>query len=460
MTTTAPVADEPGQAGGDEPRRAGGAERAGARPGAGAPTRAGVPAGLAGATAWSWRLLVVVGAVVALLALLRFLALVTLPVAGALLLSALLHPVTAWLRRHGWTPLPATAATLLVAVAAVGGVLWFAVTRALAGYQALVSQAAAATTRATALLEKVPGASSLDLATVQQRVLTALRGHYLLVVDDAMAAATMATEAVTAVILTVFTTFFFLHQGERMFASTVRLLPRGVRPSIHGAGHRAWRTLTGWVGGTVVLALVHGVVIGSVLEIVGVPLALPLALLVVLASLLPVVGVFIGGLLSVGVTLLSVGPTAALVVLLAVVAEDQVEAHLLEPFIVGRAVRLHPVVMVLSLTAGAVVGGIFGALLAVPLVASVNAATLYLTGAEDVHGHRRGSVDRSAPMELAVYAPLPFLGLAPHVAAVRQEQDQEESGDPGPRPARSTEAVSDLPAGTQDMHCDAEHAHR
>lgn len=422
MTTT-PAAMSPSPQGAGELPGTEGEPRGGRSP-------VRVPLALAGATAWAWRLLLVAGAVVALLALVKFFALVTLPVAGAFLLCALLHPVTARLRRRGWPRAAATAATLLVAVAVIGGVLYFAATQALAGWSGLIGQASATTTQITGLLEKIPGASSIDLAGVEQRVQTALQGKYLLVVEDMVTAATTATEAATGVIITVFTTFFFLAQGDRMFAFTVRLLPGGIQPSICGAGYRAWRTLTAWVGGTVVIAVIHGIVIGSVLKIVGVPLALPLALLIVLASFLPVVGVLIGGLLSVGVTLLSQGPVTALVVLLVVIVEDQLEAHLLEPFIVGRAVRLHPVVLVLSLAAGAAVGGVIGALLVVPFVATTNAALLYLTGIEDVHGYRRDQGDRAAPMEPPVYAPLPFLGIAPRVAAVRWGSDAAGAADP------------------------------
>lgn len=314
----------------------------------------------------------------------------SLPVAGAFLLCGLLHPVTAWLRRRRWPRGAAAGATLLVAVTVIGAVLCFAASRALAGWSAPIGQATVTTTQITGLLEKVPGASSVDLAGVEQRVLTRLQGSYVVVAQDLVTAATTATEAVTGVIVTVFVTFFFLYQGDKMFSFTVRLMPRGVQPSVCGAGYRAWRTLTGWVSGTVIIAIIHGVVIGTVLEILGVPLALPLALVIVLANLLPIVGIIIGGTLAIGVTFLSQGPLAALVVLLAIAVEDQIEAHLLEPFIVGRAVRLHPVVLVLSLAAGTVIGGVLGALLVVPVVATANAAVMYLTGAEDVHGNRRG----------------------------------------------------------------------
>ncbi len=136
------------------------------------------------------------------------------------------------------------------------------------------------------------------------------------------------------------------------------------------------------------------------------------------------VGIFIGGSVAVIVAFFAQGPLVALIILVVLVVEDQLEAHLLQPLVVGRAVKLHPLTIVVALTAGAVVTGFWGALLAVPVAATANAAMLYLTGLEDVHGNRRVPGDRMAPMEPPTYAPLPFLGITTHVAAVRGGRPQ------------------------------------
>lgn len=396
------------------------ADRVRAAP-ADAPPRVGP--GLAGAAAWSWRVLLVVGAGVALLALLRFFALVALPLCFAVLLSALLHPITSRLRRRGMTRALSTVVSLLVAVVVIGGLGWFATTQVIAGYPSLVSGAGASIGQLGDLVQKIPGTSSLGLDTIESKLVSELKGNVSTVASSVLAAGTAVGEVVTALVVTVFATFFFVDQGDRIFSWLVRLLPSGVQPSVCGAGYRAWYVLSGWIGGTAVVAIIHGLVIGIVLAALGVPLALPLALVITVGSFLPVVGIFIGGALAVLVALLAKGWVIALVVVLVVVAEDQLEAHLLQPLVVGRAVQLHPVAIVVALTAGAVVAGFWGALLAVPVAAAGNAAVLYLTGLEDVHGNRRRGGDRTEPMRPPAYAPLPFLGIEQEVAAVRYSPD-------------------------------------
>ena len=407
--------------------------------------------GLAGAAAWSWRVLLVVGAGVALLALLRFFALVVLPLCFAVLLTALLKPVTSRLRRHGMARALSTVVSLLVAVVVIGGLGWFATTQVVAGYPSLVRGAGSSIGQLTDLVQKVPGTSSLGLDAIERRAISEIRGNAAAVASSVVAAGTAVGEVVTALVVTVFATFFFVDQGDRIFAWLVRLLPSGVQPSACGAGYRAWYVLSGWIGGTAVVAVIHGVVIGVVLAALGVPLALPLALVITVGSFLPVIGIFIGGALAVVVALLAEGWVIALVVLLVVVAEDQLEAHLLQPLVVGRAVRLHPVAIVVALTAGAVVAGFWGALLAVPVTAAGNAAVLYLTGLEDVHGNRRRGGDRTEPMRPPAYAPLPFLGIEQEVAAVRYDPDGAGAG--GPDGARADGRME----GREPVHEPAPH---
>ena len=397
-----------------------------------------VPPALGGGAAWSWRVLLVVGAAVALLALLRFFALVVLPLCFAVLLTALLKPVTSRLRRHGMARALSTVVSLLVAVVVIGGLGWFATTQVIAGYPSLVRGAGSSIAQLGDLVQEIPGTSSLGLDAIERRAVADLRGNAATVASSVVAAGTAVGEVVTALVVTVFATFFFVDQGDRIFAWLVRLLPSGVQPSACGAGYRAWYVLSGWIGGAAVVAVIHGVVVGIVLFALGVPLALPLALIITVGSFLPVIGIFIGGALAVVVALLAKGWVIALVLLL-VVAEDQLEAHLLQPLVVGRAVRLHPVAIVVALTAGAVVAGFWGALLAVPVTAAGNAAVLYLTGIEDVHGNQRRGGDRTEPMRPPAYAPLPFLGIEQAVAAVRYDPDgaggrPDGGGDRGGRP--------------------------
>ena len=135
-----------------------------------------------------------------------------------------------------------------------------------------------------------------------------------------------------------------------------------------------WETLSGYITGTFLVALFHGVAMGLTLYVVGVPLVAPLAVLVFLGSFIPIVGVVVFGGLAVLVSLVANGATAGIIVLIALLVENQIESHVLQPFVVGRHVRLHPMAIALTLGAGAIVAGLPGAIFGVPLVASVNAA--------------------------------------------------------------------------------------
>jgi predicted PurR-regulated permease PerM len=368
-----------------------------------------VPAGLAIAAAWCWRILVVSATLLGLVLLFHRLYLVVLPVAFSLLLAALLHPLVLLLRRLGLPRPLATWGTLIITFLVLAAIGFFVVQRASSDYQQLVNQVDDVAGEVRHYVQKIPGTNQLQLQNLQNRLLTAFKSHTNAVASGLLTAGTVLGEALTGMIVTFFVTFFFLDEGDRMFSWVVRLFPAQVQPSVRGAGYRAWHVLSGWIVGTAIIAAFHGVVIGTVLFLLGVPLAAPLAVLVFLGSFIPIIGAVLFGGLAVLVTLVAQGPISALVLLAVLLVENQVEAHLLQPFIVGRAVRLHPVAIVVALTGGGLLAGIFGAILAIPIVASVHAAVKYLTGVEDVHGRpRRLDDDRMRPEAPPEYAPLPI----------------------------------------------------
>jgi predicted PurR-regulated permease PerM len=181
-------------------------------------------------------------------------------------------------------------------------------------------------------------------------------------------------EVLTGLILTIFLTIFMVYDGDRIWAWIAGLFPTSQRARINAAGEQMWHTLAGYVTGTFAVATFHGVVMGITLWVVGVPLVAPLALLIFVGSFIPLVGITVFGGLAVLVTLVSNGLLDAVIVLIVLVVEQQIEGHALQPLIVGRYVRLHPMVIAITLTAGAVLAGLAGALFAVPLVAAINAA--------------------------------------------------------------------------------------
>ncbi|NTW42424.1 MAG: AI-2E family transporter, partial [Cellulomonadaceae bacterium] len=182
-------------------------------------------------------------------------------------------------------------------------------------------------------------------------------------------------------VVTLFCLLFFLKDGALIWAWIVRLLPVGARLPVHEAARRGVVTLAAFTRTQILVALIDAVGIGLGAAILGIPLALPLAVLVFLASFIPFVGAIATGAIAVLVALVDRGPRAALIMLVIVLAVQQIESHILQPLLLGHAVSLHPVAVLLSVAAGSVAAGIVGALLAVPFVATLNTVVLYL------HGH-------------------------------------------------------------------------
>jgi predicted PurR-regulated permease PerM len=164
----------------------------------------------------------------------------------------------------------------------------------------------------------------------------------------------------------------------------VRLFPRDARLKVDGAGVRAWATLTAYVRATVIVAAVDGAGVTLVALGLGVPLATPLGVLVFLGAFVPIIGSLVSGCVAVLVALVALGPLKALLMLAGVIAVQQLESHVLQPFLMGHAVRVHPLAVILAIGAGVLVAGVVGALFAVPLAAVVNVVAGYLAGTEPV----------------------------------------------------------------------------
>ena len=176
---------------------------------------------------------------------------------------------------------------------------------------------------------------------------------------------------------------FLLLEGDRIWRWLVHLLPAPTHDRVDTAGRAGWQTLTSYVRATVVVATADAVGIGVGAALLGVPLAIPLAVLVFLGAFVPIVGAFLSGGVAVLVALVALGPVQALIMLGIVIAVQQLEAHVLQPFLLGRAVSVHPLAVVLAIGAGLLVAGIVGALFSVPLVAFLNTAIHSLRGRDD-----------------------------------------------------------------------------
>jgi len=169
-----------------------------------------------------------------------------------------------------------------------------------------------------------------------------------------------------------FATFFLLRDGRRIWRFLVSLLPTGARPALAAAGEASWVTLVSYVRATILVAFIDAVGIGLALLILQIPLAFPLTALVFLGAFIPIIGAAVSGTVAVLVALVTAGWVKALLVLAAVILVQQVEGHVLQPFIMGRAVAIHPLAVIVAITTGLILAGIMGALVAVPLVAVLN----------------------------------------------------------------------------------------
>jgi predicted PurR-regulated permease PerM len=324
---------------------------------------------------WAWRLLVILAAVVALLWTVNRLEIIVVPVLLALMMSALLVPAVDWLDRRGVPRGGAVALVLLTAFGILGGIMAFVVSQFVVGLPSLVDQVARSidSTRRW-LIEGPAHLSRQQIDNAGNAAIQALRNNQDKLTSGALSTAATITEIVTAALLTLFTLIFFLYGGRNIWHYVTKIVPVNVRERVRAAGVAGYGSLIGYVRATFLVALVDATGVGTGLAIMSVPLALPLASLVFLGAFIPLVGAVLSGFLAVIVALLAKGWVYALLTLGVLIAVNQLEAHILQPLVMGRAVSIHPLAVVLAISSGGVLAGIVGALLAVPTVAFLNNA--------------------------------------------------------------------------------------
>ncbi|HEX2075267.1 MAG TPA: AI-2E family transporter [Geodermatophilus sp.] len=343
----------------------------------------GVPDGLRTAAAWSWRLIAVLAGLYLLLYVAAYVAVVVVPVIVALLLAALLQPGAAALVRQGWPRSLAAFTMLVVGLGTVAGIIALVVNQFIAGFSDLADQVSRGLAR---IRDFVVDSFPVSQRQIDEAVTTAqetLVDNQDTLTAGALTTAATVGEVFTGIVLALFTLFFFLKDGRSIWLWLVGLFPRDARAYLDEAARRSWRTLISYVRATVAVAMVDAIGIGTGLAILGVPLVIPLSALVFLGAFIPIIGSFLAGSVAVLVALVSVGPIKALIALAVVVLVMQLEGHVLQPLLLGRAVRVHPLAVVLAIAAGLLVAGIFGALIAVPIVACANVAGTYLSRRHD-----------------------------------------------------------------------------
>lgn len=336
------------------------------------------------AAAWAWRLLVLFAAALVVLLIMRRLEVIVVPVAIAMMMSALLLPGVDWLSRHGVQRGLAVFLLLLGGLAVLAGLLSFVVDQFIDGVPELVEQVTQVINSTQHWLVEGPlHLSSEQIDSAGDTVVNGLRNNQAKLTSGALSTAETVTKIFTGAFVVLFTLIFFLYGGRDIWRFTVKFFPSQVRERVHAAGVAGFESLIGYVRATFLVALVDALGIGIGLAVMAVPLALPLASLVFLGAFIPLVGAVLTGLLAVLVALIAKGWIYALVTLGLIIAVNQLEAHVLQPLVMGRAVSIHPLAVVLGISTGGILAGIVGALLAVPTIAFIDRAVRVLIGAPD-----------------------------------------------------------------------------
>jgi predicted PurR-regulated permease PerM len=344
-------------------------------------SRAQVPWGVDLAAAWAWRLLVICAAGYALLQLIGFFSVVTIPLAVALLIAALVQPLVSVLDRAG---LPRGLASITVVIGGIGLVallLTFAGQQVANGATDLADQTVKGLGQIKTWLKTGPLNASdsqiNDYIDAAQRTISesSQEGG---VVSRATEVGSAVTHLFAGFFIVLFATYFFLADGERIWAFLVRIAPRAGREHVDSSGRVAWISLTQFVRATVIVALVDAIGIAIVAAVLGVPFVLAIGVLVFLGAFVPLIGATVAGSVAVLVALVDQGPITALLMLAGVIVVQQVEGHVLQPFLLGRWVSVHPLAVIIAIAGGIVVAGVAGALVAVPLAAAGNAVIQHL----------------------------------------------------------------------------------
>ncbi|WP_267420675.1 MULTISPECIES: AI-2E family transporter [unclassified Curtobacterium] len=338
-----------------------------------------VPTGVRIAGAWSWRVLVVVGVIALFIWLMTIFSEILIPFLVGIVISALLVPISNWLQRHHVPKWLAIVMSLLGGIAAVGALIWLVVDQIVASYPSLRDRTVDQYANIKDLvLNSGLGITQGDVNGWLNDGTKWLQDNSASILSGVASAGSSATHAFEALFIILFTTIFLLIDGKNVWRWTVRLFPRKARAAVDGAGVAGWITLTSFIRVQIFVAFVDAVGIGGGAFIVGLffgglPLVIPIAAFVFLGAFIPVVGAIVTGFLAIFVALIFNGPVAAVLVLAVVLLVQQIEGHILQPLVMGNAVKVHPLAVVLGVTAASGLAGIAGAFFAVPLIATLNA---------------------------------------------------------------------------------------
>ena len=354
--------------------------------------RAQVPWAVDLAAAWSWRFLVIVAAGYAVIWTLARFSVVTLPLAIALLITALAAPLVELGDRVGLNRKLSSAVVVIGGLAVVGLLLTFVGTQVAHGFNDLAKQVVSGLEEIREWLRDGPLNASdnqiNDYFKAAQDLVTSSNEQIVTRVTEV---GTTIGHIVVGFFIVLFASYFFLADGDRIWAWAVRIFPRVARLRTDTSGKVAWKSLTQFVRATVLVAFVDALGIMLVAFILKLPFVPAIGVLVFLGSFIPMIGATLSGSVAVLVALVSQGPIVALLMLAGVIVVQQIEAHVLQPFLLGRFVSLHPLGVIVAIACGVLVAGIAGALIAVPLVAALNAVAQHLANYTEVSDPETGN---------------------------------------------------------------------
>jgi predicted PurR-regulated permease PerM len=345
-----------------------------------------VPRGLQIGAAWAWRVILIAALLWVIGWLVRELSEVVIPVAIAILLAAMLAPVTNRLQSWGLRRGLATAVTVLGGIGLIAGTLYLIGTQIAGQATQLSGNVVESFNQLVGTLRRSPipiNPDLLQIDTLTARLADFLQNSQTTIATYAGDVGTSIGRFLAGFAIAIFALFYFLYDGRGIFRFVLIFFPREVRERVDQAAQKGWRSLSSYVRATILVALVDAVGVLIVALVLRVPLAPALAALVFIGAFIPLVGAFVSGFVAVAVALVALGWVQALIMLAGIIVVMQIEGHVLQPFLLGRAVKLHPLAVLLGIAVGVVVAGIVGALLVVPLLAFTKSFIQYLHGAAE-----------------------------------------------------------------------------
>ena len=341
-----------------------------------------VPDGLHVAAAWGWRVIVVAILVGLVAYVLSYLSEVTIPLLVAVLLTAMLLPVTKRLHAWGVNRGLATAITVLGGLGVIAGVLYLIVSSIVSQSAELGTNVVAGFNELAAWLQNGPlhvNATYFNAGEWVTRITDWVRTSQDTITTYAGEITSSVGHFLAGFALALFALSYFLHNGREIFSFVMRFFPRRSRAHVDSAAQNGWHSLSSYVRATILVALADGIGVLIFALILQVPAAPALGTLVFIGAFVPIVGGFVSGFVAVVVALVALGWVKALIMLGGIILVVEIEGHVLQPFLMGRAVKLHPLAVLLAIAIGIILGGIVGALFAVPMLAFVKTFVQHLS---------------------------------------------------------------------------------